>query len=105
MPSLELYPLDDCGSFAWLLGPADPMSRASSAIVLGAGTVLVDPVEADGLDEQLSPLPPVIGVVTLLDRHQRDAAAIAARLGVAASHAARRWAAPAWTWPASRSGR
>jgi hypothetical protein len=82
MPPLELYPLDDRGSFAWMLGPADPMSRASSAIVLGAGTVLVDPVEADGLDAELSSLPAVIGVVTLLDRHQRDAAAIAERLGV-----------------------
>jgi hypothetical protein len=82
MPPLELYPLDDHGSFSWMLGPIDPMSRACSAIVLGAGTVLVDPVDADGLDAQLAVLPAVIGVVTLLDRHQRDAAAIAGRLGV-----------------------
>lgn len=82
MPPLELYPLDDHGSFAWMLGPVDPMSRACSAVVLDAGTVLVDPIDADGLDAQLAGLPAVIGVVTLLDRHQRDAAAIAERLGV-----------------------
>jgi hypothetical protein len=82
MPPLEMYPLDDRGSFAWMLGPVDPMSRACSAIVLDAGTVLVDPLDADGLDDLLARLPAVIGVVTLLDRHQRDAAAIAGRLGV-----------------------
>jgi hypothetical protein len=79
---LELYPLDDRGSFSWLLGRSDAMSRASAAIVLDAGTVLVDPVDAEGLDAELAALPPMIGVATLLDRHQRDAAAIAERRGV-----------------------
>jgi hypothetical protein len=44
--------------------------------------VLVDPVDADGLDAALTRVPPVCAVVTLLDRHQRDAAPMAARLGV-----------------------
>jgi len=79
---LQVFPLDDRGSFAWMLGPADPASRASAALVLEEGTVLIDPVDSDDLGERLAPLPAVAGVVTLLDRHQRDAAALAERLGV-----------------------
>jgi hypothetical protein len=79
---IEVHPLDDRGSVAWMLGAADPAQRASSAIVVGAGTLVVDPVDGEGLDALLSGLPPVIGVVTLLDRHQRDAAVIGERLGV-----------------------
>ena len=78
----EQHPLDDRGSFSWLLGPSDPATRASTALVLEAGTLLIDPLEADGLDQALAGLPPVVGVATLLDRHQRDAAAIAARMDV-----------------------
>jgi hypothetical protein len=83
MPSaaIDVHPLDDRGSVAWLLGAADPAQRASCAIVLDAGTLVVDPVDGDGLDALLAGLPSVIGVVTLLDRHQRDAAAIGERLG------------------------
>jgi hypothetical protein len=79
--TIDVHPLDDRGSVAWLLGAGDPAQRASSAIVADAGTLVVDPVDGDGLDALLSGLPPVIGVVTLLDRHQRDAAVIAERLG------------------------
>jgi hypothetical protein len=79
--TIEVYSLDDRGSVAWLLGAADPAQRASSAIVVDAGTLVVDPVDGDGLDALLSGLPPVIGVVTLLDRHQRDAAVVAERMG------------------------
>ena len=82
MSPIEQHPLDDRGSFSWLLGPSDPASRASTALVLDAGTLLIDPLEADGLDELLAPLPPLIGVTSLLDRHGRDAAAIADRRGV-----------------------
>jgi hypothetical protein len=79
--AIEVHPLDDRGSVAWLLGAVDPAQRASSAIVVDAGTLVVDPVDGDGLDALLSGLPPVIGIVTLLDRHQRDAAVVGERLG------------------------
>jgi hypothetical protein len=79
---VHVAPLDDRGSFAWMLGPSDPVSRASAAVVVDDGTVLVDPVDGPGLDDRLAALPRVIGVVTLLDRHQRDAAALAERLAV-----------------------
>jgi hypothetical protein len=50
--------------------------------VVDAGTLLVDPVDSPALDGLLSGLPPAAGVATLLDRHQRDAEQIAARLEV-----------------------
>ncbi|MEZ5100786.1 MAG: hypothetical protein R3C15_13505 [Thermoleophilia bacterium] len=78
---MQSFPLDDRGSFAWLAHPEEPMARASCALVVDGGSLVIDPVDAPGLDEALAPLGPPLGVVTLLDRHQRDAAAIAARLG------------------------
>jgi hypothetical protein len=80
--ALQVFPLDDRGSFAWMVGPSDPASRTSAALVVPAGTLLIDPVDSPELDGRLASLPPVVGVVTLLDRHQRDAAALAQRLGV-----------------------
>jgi len=78
---VDRYPIDDRGSFAWI--PAgDPLDRASSAIVVEGGCLVVDPVDVEGLDAALAALGPVLGVVTLLDRHQRDAAALSERLGV-----------------------
>jgi hypothetical protein len=38
--TIEVYSLDDRGSVAWLLGAADPAQRASSAIVVDAGTLV-----------------------------------------------------------------
>ena len=78
---IEPLPLDDRGSFAWLADAGDPMTRSSCAVVVDGGCVVVDPVDVPGLDDALSAIGPVLGVVTLLDRHQRDAAALAARLG------------------------
>jgi hypothetical protein len=54
------------------------LQRASHALVTGGGTWLVDPVDNPRVDE----LDDVVGVVQLLDRHKRDCAAIARRLGV-----------------------
>ncbi len=80
---IEPLPLDDRGSFAWLSGDGDPMSRCSCALAVDGGCLVVDPVDLPGLDEALAPLGPLLGVVTLLDRHQRDAAVVAARHSVA----------------------
>lgn len=44
--------------------------------------MLLDPVDVPGLDDALASAGHVVGVVTLLDRHQRDAEQIASRLGV-----------------------
>lgn len=78
----RIFPLDDAGSFAWIAHPGEGMQRASSAVVTSIGTLVIDPVDFGGLDDALSGLGPVAGVVQLLDRHNRDVATVAARLSV-----------------------
>lgn len=78
----RIFPLDEAGSFAWIADPDERMLRASSAIVTSAGTLVIDPVDCGGLDDALSRLGPVAGIVQLLDRHNRDVVAVAARLSV-----------------------
>lgn len=53
------------------------LERASHALVTETGTWLVDPVDNTRVDE----LQNVVGVLQLLDRHKRDCAPIAQRLG------------------------
>ena len=68
------------GGVGWIAYPDEDMQRASHAVVGENGGVwVVDPVDAAGLDELLAEYGEVAGVVVLLDRHKRDAAAIATR--------------------------
>ncbi|WP_338728739.1 hypothetical protein [Haladaptatus sp. DJG-WS-42] len=67
------------GGFGWIAHPDEGMQRASHALVAAGRVWLVDPVDFEGLDDQLAEHGPVGGVVLLLDRHKRDAAAIARR--------------------------
>lgn len=76
---MQTFPLDDRGSFAWLAG--DRLDRASCALALDAGCLVVDPVSVPGLGGLLEPLGPVLGVATLFDRHARDSAPLAERHG------------------------
>jgi hypothetical protein len=71
------------GGAGWIAHPDEEMQRASHALVTDDGVWVVDPVDADGLDEWLADLGDVAGTVVLLDRHKRDAAAVASRHGVA----------------------
>ncbi len=82
LPSLAPVALDDRGSFAWIADPSDALARASVAIALDGGCLVADPVDVPGLGEALEVIGPVLGVATLLDRHQRDAALLASRFGV-----------------------
>jgi hypothetical protein len=67
---------------SWL-HPSPPwMERAGHAVLADGGVWLIDPPDGDGLDAAVAELGPVRGVLQLLDRHPRDCAAIAARLGV-----------------------
>jgi hypothetical protein len=69
--------------FGWIADPAEFMRRCSHALRDDEGGVwLVDPVDADGLDERVHALGHPAGVLQLLDRHARGCRAIAARLGV-----------------------
>lgn len=68
---------------SWIAPTPPRMFRASHALVAGGRLWLVDPVDGPGLDGRLAPLAPVAGVIQLLDRHNRDCAAVAERHGVA----------------------
>lgn len=74
--------LDTHGSFTWIAHPDEWMERASAAVVVTGATYLVDPVDTPVLDGRLTGLPPVRGVIRLLNRHGRDGEAVAERLGV-----------------------
>jgi len=67
------------GGVGWIAYPDETMERASHALQTEEGLWLVDPVDADGLDDLLAEFGEVAGVVVCLDRHKRDAAAIARR--------------------------
>jgi hypothetical protein len=76
---VRTFALDGLGSFAWVAD--DRLERASCAVAVDGGCVVIDPVDAHGVDAALLRLGPVVAVATLLDRHRRDSAAVAARHG------------------------
>lgn len=67
------------GGVGWLAHPEETMRRASHALVVDGDVWVVDPVDAEGVDDLLADRGEVAGVVVLLDRHERDADAIAGR--------------------------
>lgn len=69
----------DDGGVGWLAHPGETMQRASHALVDDGDVWLVDPVDVAGLDEHLSALGRVRGVVVLYPYHRRDASTIATR--------------------------
>ena len=66
----------------WIASGPGFMQRASHALVDGARTWLVDPVDHPDVRARLAAMPPVAGVLQLLDRHGRDCATMAADLRV-----------------------
>ena len=66
--------------FGW--APEEPLHRTGHAVLAGGGVWIIDPVDGDGIDERIRALGEPRGVVQLLDRHERDCAAVADRLGV-----------------------
>jgi hypothetical protein len=103
--------------FSWVQD--EPMARASHAIADGGRVWLVDPVDSPGMVERAQALGELAGVIQLLDRHNRDAEAICARVGVPHLRlpdelpatpfevvpvvAWRRWTEKALWWPANRT--
>lgn len=69
------------GAVGWL-DDEDRMRRASHALGDGERVWLVDVVDHPQLDEWVGPLGRPVAVLQLLDRHDRDCAAVAERLGV-----------------------
>ena len=68
------------GGFGW----TEPgfLARTSHALEVEGAVLVFDPVDMPGLDERIRALGEPEAVVQLLDRHERDSAAVAARLGV-----------------------
>jgi hypothetical protein len=66
--------------FGWMMD--ELLGRTSHALRAGGGVWLVDPVDGEGVEERVRALGEPAGVVQLLDRHSRDSAALAERLGV-----------------------
>jgi hypothetical protein len=65
---------------SWVIDEAG--SRASHALKVEGQVYVIDPVEHEAALERIEVLGPVAAVVQLLDRHNRDCAAIAQKLGV-----------------------
>jgi hypothetical protein len=66
--------------FGWT--DEERIPRTSHAIRAGDRVWLLDVVDGEGLDERIAALGEPAAVVQLLDRHNRDCAAVAERLGV-----------------------
>jgi hypothetical protein len=66
--------------FSWF--PEEALTRTAHAIDTGEGVWLIDPVDVPEAIERAQALGPPAGVIQLLDRHNRDCAALAERLGV-----------------------
>jgi len=70
------------GGFGWISHPDEAMQRASHAITSGSEVFLVDPLDANGLDELLDDAGELGGIVVLLDRHGRDTEILAERYDI-----------------------
>jgi hypothetical protein len=68
------------GGFGWIVD--EFMERCSHALLEDGRVWAIDPIDADGVEERLRAAGTPAGVLQLLDRHNRDCAALAARLGV-----------------------
>jgi hypothetical protein len=66
--------------FSWF--PEEALTRTAHAIDTGDGVWLIDPVDVPEAIERAQALGKPAGVIQLLDRHNRDCAQLAARLGV-----------------------
>jgi hypothetical protein len=66
--------------FGWM--EAGGMLRTAHALRAGDAVWAIDAFDADGVEERIRALGEPAGVIQLLDRHERDCAALAERLGV-----------------------
>jgi hypothetical protein len=68
--------------FGWTAAEPALIRRCSHAVSLDGKVWIFDPVDGDGVEERVRELGEPAGVVQLLDRHARDSASIALRLGI-----------------------
>ncbi len=74
--SWDEYPF----GLSWVID--EPLERTSHALLSNGRLWLVDPVDAPGAIDRVRELGEPAAVLQLLDRHNRDCAAVAERLGV-----------------------
>ena len=67
------------GGVGWIAHPRETLQRASHALVADGEVWVVDPVDGPGVDDLLAEVGEVAGVVVGIDRHVRDADAMASR--------------------------
>ena len=67
--------------FGWVVDN-ELLRRCSHALVADGRVWLVDPVDGDGVEERVRVAGEPVGVLQLLDRHNRDSQQLADRLGV-----------------------
>ena len=67
--------------FGWIVVD-EMLRRTSHAVAVDGGVWLLDPVDWEPALERMRGLGDVRGVIQLLDRHNRDSDAVAAKLGV-----------------------
>ena len=78
---MEIRVCDDFdGGFGWIVD--EFLQRCSHALVVKGRVWLLDPLDADGVEERVRAAGEPAGVIQLLDRHERACAALAERLGV-----------------------
>lgn len=78
---MRIEALDEwAGGVSWTL--RETLARASHALAEAGRVWLIDPVDVPEALERVGALGAPAAVVQLLDRHDRDCAAVAARLGV-----------------------
>ena len=68
--------------FGWIAAEPELLQRASHALAADGRVWLVDPVDAPGIEERVRALGEPAGVLQLVDRHERDCASLARRLGI-----------------------
>src|SRR4051812_5352136 len=79
--SVQWQPVDEWdGGCGWVA--EERLQRTSHALKLDGGVWLIDPVDGEGAEEHVRSLGDPVGVLQLLDRHNRDGEALAERLGV-----------------------
>jgi hypothetical protein len=79
-------PVDEyADAFGWI--EEGGLRRTSHALLVAGRVWLIDPIDGAGLEERVKALGPPGAVLQLLDRHRRDCALWATRLGVELRHA------------------
>lgn len=63
----------------WMANPDESLARSSLVLDTASGQIAIDPVDCDGLDEEIESIGGLDGVAVLMDRHSRDAKVIADR--------------------------